>query len=157
MFPYTLSMAGSLLIMASVTLSSAAAQEKSTLPIGDQPALQRHEPPAAVVCDRSQLTSYKGVVSGYKRTPGSISITVSTDWGTEEDIVINSGIDAFESYFLLFNRPFREQDWPLIEERAGKLRPGVRATAWICLDGETPPIIDWQPGYSSPGRIRPQP
>lgn len=157
MFPYTLSMAGSLLIMTLVTLSSAAAQEKTTLPIGDQPALQRHVPPTAVVCDRGQLTLYKGVVSGYKRTPGSISITVSTDWGTEEDIVIDSGSNAFEPYFLLFNRPFREQDWPLIEERAGKLRPGVRAIAWICLDGVTLPVIDWQPGYASPGRNRPQP
>lgn len=145
------------LFLVPLLISSANAQKKTTLPVGDQSVGQRTAPPSAVVCDRNQLTSYNGIVSGYNRTPESVSITISTDWGTVESVAINQVNGEFERYFLMFSRPFSEEDWPLIEAGPGELLPNVRATAWICLDGATPPQIDWQPGYSKPGRNHRQP
>lgn len=146
-----------LLILVTFAITLADAQENKTLPVGAQDTVERIAPPAGLVCDRNQLTSYNGIVSVYSRSPESISITISTDWGTEESVAIQQEEGEFEPYFLLFSRPFSEEEWSLIEEKPGKLLPNVRATAWICLDGVTLPVIDWQPGYSSPGRSRRQP
>ena len=146
-----------LLFLAPILISKANAQENTTLPVGEQTAPRSAAPPSTVLCDRSQLTSYNGIVSDYSRTPEIVSITISTDWGTVESVVVNQADGEFERYFLMFSRTFSEEDWPLIESEPGELLPNVRATAWICLDGVTPPQIDWQPGYSKPGRSRRQP
>lgn len=133
------------------------AQHNQTLPVGKQAEQRRSAPPDQVGCDRGQLTSYTGIVSDYHRAASSLTISVSTDWGTEESLAIQRDDGEFTLYFLLFNGPFSEEDWHLIESEPGKLLPAVRVTAWVCLDGVTPPLIDWQPGYSKPGRGQVQP
>lgn len=142
--------------MLAFAVTHAGAQFKQSLSVGEQAISQQTTPPASVVCNRDQLTHYQGTVSGHSRTPQSISVTISTDWGTEEVVTIEQENGDIESYFLLFNRKFREDDWPLIEEAPGKLLPSVRATVWLCLDDETTPVINWQPGYSRPSRGKAQ-
>jgi hypothetical protein len=45
---------------------------------------------------------------------------------------------------LLFKRePFREEDWTKIEAKQGRLKPGVRATVWVCEGGSQ--LLEWQP------------
>ena len=141
-----------LLSLFSVAVFDLDAQERKTLPVGEQASPQRGAPPASVLCGWDQVTSFSGLVNDYNRAPGIISFTISTDWGTEERVAIEQEDNEFEPYFLLFSRPFSKDGWQLIESEPGKLLPNVRATAWVCLDGVTPPLIDWQPGYSKPER-----
>jgi hypothetical protein len=30
------------------------------------------------------------------------------------------------------------------------LADGMRASAWVCADGVTPPLVDWQPSQPTP-------
>jgi len=39
--------------------------------------------PPALACNRNQLTSWSGVVTGYTRNPASTTISVETDWDTQ--------------------------------------------------------------------------
>ena len=53
--------------------------------------------------------------------------------------------DDARAYYRLNGQDFGAGDFAAIESAPGTLREGVRATAWVCLDGVTPPVIDWQP------------
>ena len=103
-------------------------------------------PPAAITCDRNQLTSWTGSVSGYGRGSAKSWIEISTDDDTIESTEIDhhDQTDASAS-FLLWSKTFTAADWARIEQSPGVLIEGIRATAWICLDGQTSPVIDWQP------------
>jgi hypothetical protein len=102
--------------------------------------------PAVISCDRNQLTSWTGAVSGYRRQDKSTWLEISTDEQTVEQTTIeHDGAADASAHYLLRSEPFTQADWPAIETAPGKLIDGVRATAWICLDGRTPPVIDWQP------------
>lgn len=100
--------------------------------------------PAQVTCDRNRLTSYFGRVTAYKRGKVRVWLRIATDYDTVEEV---TAIDPAEkdpaSLFLYRGRPFTAADWQRIESRPGVLRKGVRATAFVCLDGKTPPLIDW--------------
>ena len=112
----------------------------------DSPA-GRMMPPPAVSCDRNQLTSYSGVVTAYQRRHGMTLLAIHTDWDTDESVELkHAGGDDPSRQFLLSGRPFTESDWQRIESAPGILNSGMRATAWVCVDGENPTLIDWQPG-----------
>jgi hypothetical protein len=115
-----------------------------------QPDSRQHNPriapPATLKCDRNQLTSYNGVVSEYSRTDESIAITISTDWDTVEEVTIEYSTDrSSNSYFLLNGQQFSAGDWEKVESGRGIPIAGLRAYAWICLDGISPTVIDWRP------------
>jgi len=106
----------------------------------------RIAPPSVISCDHDQLTSWTGAVSGYRREENSTWIEISTDEQTvEQTAVPNDGSADAYAHYLLWGEPFKKSDWPAIETSPGKLISGMRATAWVCLDGKTPPVIDWQP------------
>lgn len=95
-------------------------------------------PPAAVTCDRNDLTSFTGEVVKYYRKAGYIKLTIKTDEGTRETVELRMW-----DTLLLNAAPMKADEWPKVEQREGKLKPGVRATAWICTGGK--PVLDWQP------------
>jgi hypothetical protein len=106
----------------------------------------RLRPPATLACDRNHLTSYTGVVTGYRREARQTWLEISTDEDTVEAVTVDHAGQADASaQFLLRGEPFTAGDWARIEKTRGQLLGGVRATAWVCDDGATAPVIDWQP------------
>jgi len=106
----------------------------------------RLAPPPAVTCDRNHLTSWTGLVTGYKRDEQSIWIEISTDEGTVEQTTIqHRGFQDASTHFLLWDEPFAPTEWTAIEATPGNLIDGMRATVWVCEDGKTPAMIDWRP------------
>lgn len=102
--------------------------------------------PPPLACDPNHLTSWRGVVSGYRRGEHETWLQISTDYDTVESTTLEHSDAADASGFYLFNgQPFTAADWSAIESAPGVLREGMRATAWVCDDGVTPPVIDWQP------------
>jgi len=110
----------------------------------------RTTPPVKLACERNQLTSWNGQVSAYKREKKATSIEIKTDWGTVEALTLEHGdAEDLASFFMLSGQPFTKTDWPKIESAPGVLVEGMRAIVWLCLDGETPAVIDWRPGSVS--------
>lgn len=110
--------------------------------IAQQGAPGRVRAPDAVTCPRNDLTVYAGRVTDWDRKADSTSFTIATDWKTTEHVVIkHPGADATAS-FLIKGKPFEKADWAAISAD-GKLKNGVRASAWVCRDGRNP-IIDWE-------------
>lgn len=108
----------------------------------------RIAPPAAITCERNQLTSWTGSVTGYRRTQDCTWLEISTDADTvEQTTVPHGGSTDASSRFLLWGEPFGPSGWAAIESSPGQLKDGMRATAWICLDGITGPVVDWQPEH----------
>ena len=101
-------------------------------------------PPAQLRCDPNQLTSYFGKVTAYKRGKARVWLRIATDYDTVEEV---TAVDPAEkdpaNLFLYQGRKFVSADWQRIERKPGVLREGTRATAWVCSDGKTPPLIDW--------------
>jgi hypothetical protein len=98
----------------------------------------RYMPPPAVECDRNNLTAYTGEVTRYSRRAGRIVLTLKTDGDTVETISFQP-----TDTILLNAQNMKEGDWKQVEEKEGKLKSGMRATAWICKGGR--PVLDWQP------------
>jgi hypothetical protein len=70
------------------------------------------------------------------------SLRIGTDWDTTEDVaIIHKGSEP-SRWFLYRGNPFAQQDWSKITDASGRLRPKVRATAWVCSDGSNP-VVDW--------------
>lgn len=106
----------------------------------------RIRPPAAVTCERHHLTSWSGLVSGYRRESAETWLQISTDDGTVEATTIAHGDQPDASaHFLLWGETFSAKDFSNIESSPGVLEKGMRAVAWICDDGTTAPVVDWQP------------
>jgi len=100
--------------------------------------------PAAVSCDRNQLTSYFGHVIAYRRSAKQTWLRIATDYGTTEEVTVaHDGAADGRAHFLLRGQPFGAKDFAAIESKPGVLRKGTRATAWVCSDGKTAPLIDW--------------
>lgn len=111
--------------------------------VGGALASQRVRPPEAITCPRNDLTVYTGRVISWDRKPDTTSLTITTDWKTTEHVLIKhpAGADVAAS-FLMRGKPFVKDDWSVIAAD-GKLKDGVRASAWVCRDGRNP-IIDWE-------------
>ena len=106
----------------------------------------RLRPSPALACDRNHLTSYSGVVSGYRRDKDSTWIQINTDEDTVEPVTVahDGNVDA-AAHYQLWGAPFSAGDYGRIETSTGVLFDGMRAIAWVCDDGSTAPVIDWQP------------
>jgi hypothetical protein len=103
-------------------------------------------PPEALTCPRDQLTLYHGAVTAYRREPGRTVLRIRTDWATTESVrLAHPGSDDPSGRFLIDGAPFVAADWSRIETAPGRLRSPMRAAAWVCGDGLTPPLVDWQP------------
>lgn len=142
-----------LLIVLTATLAacaSTAATEARTPdnqpPEGATPDTPRLAAPPSSACDRNQLTSWFGAVSGYRRERETVWLEVSTDYDTVEQINLGYGDQvAAPAQFQLRGQAFTESGWAMIESSPGVLKEGMRVVVWICEDGETPPLVDWQP------------
>lgn len=121
-----------------------AAHEEAVAPEGPESAQSRGagrvRPPAAVTCDRNQLTSYAGRVTAYARAGNQVTVTLAADAGTSESVTATS--------FLLEGEPFNG-DWTRIESEGGKALEAMSAIAWVCTGGTT--FLDWRPGASFDG------
>jgi hypothetical protein len=108
-----------------------------------QGAPGRVRPPAAVTCDRNDLTVYTGRVTSWDRKADSTTLTIATDWKTTEQVVIKYPVGADPGgSFLMQGKSFAREDWARIATD-GKLKDGARASAWVCRDGRNP-IVDWE-------------
>ena len=107
------------------------------------PERTRQRPPAVLPCSTNELTSYTGKVIGYGRQVGRTTLRIRTDWDTVERVTLtHPGTDDPSAKFMIGGAAFDADDWPLIERSKGVLRTGVRATAWVCSNGET--LVDWE-------------
>lgn len=104
------------------------------------PQRGRLMPPESLRCERNDLTSYAGLATRYSRTKQEIRVTIETDAGTRETVTA-----PVTGTNLLNGVAFAETDWHTIESSPGVLRSGIRVIAWVCLDGKTPPVLDWRP------------
>lgn len=95
-------------------------------------------PPAAVSCT-SGLRKVTGPVTHYRRLRGKTVLTI----GDEVITLRHRGSDDPSRFFLVRGTVFATNDWNRIEVRKGEARPGIQATAWLCVNGE--PVVDWQP------------
>lgn len=108
----------------------------------------RLAPPPRLRCARDQTTSFTGRVVAYSRGAGRVFVRVRTDEETTEQFTLRHGRRGdLRRLFLLRGETFTQRDWRLIETRAGRLRPDVRATVWACYEGDEPraELIDWMP------------
>lgn len=139
-------------MMASACAAQAPAQETTSAPevtvenASDTGRTGRLRPPTTLACDRNHLTSYTGAVSGYRRGADQTWLEISTDEDTVEAVTVeHAGQPDASAHYLLRGQAFTANDWTAIEATKGKLVDDMRATAWVCDDGVTAPIIDWQP------------
>lgn len=105
----------------------------------------RSMPPPALACARDDLTSFDGQVTRYALTADGARLAIETDWDTVEEVHVPA--PALASAFRHFGTPVTWQDGEPVGFTPAE---GMHATAWICLDGETPPVIDWRPGERGP-------
>jgi hypothetical protein len=105
----------------------------------------RLRPPDSIECSRDKLTSFTGVVRQWSRAPKRIRLRVDTDEETRErfELLIKKGEDITRR-FLIRGGKFGQESWKEIEAAPGKLRPGVRATVWVC-EGGSNPVVDFHP------------
>jgi hypothetical protein len=98
-------------------------------------------------CSRDETTAFHGRVLSYSRGGGRVRIRVRTDSETTEQFTLHYGRSGPERLFLLRGEPFTAADWPKVETRAGRLRPGVRVIVWACYRGDepVPRRIDFRP------------
>jgi len=102
----------------------------------------RSRAPDDLTCSPNDLTAYKGVVMEYHREMDRTRLRIRTDSARTERVTIrHPGNEDPSPWFLFKGLPFADSDWSRIESRHGRLRPGVRATAWVCADGRT--RVDW--------------
>lgn len=79
-------------------------------------------------------------MENYARTAGLIRFTISTDWDTRESFRLTAPFRL-----MLNGKVFTEQDWKRIEQSPGKVKPGMRATVWVCEGKPHLAVLDWQP------------
>lgn len=110
----------------------------------------RLAPPAAVSCDRNELTSYTGKVKSYKRQRGKTVLVIETTADTTERVtLVHENTDDPSRFYLVHGTPFTARDWSRLEARKGQLHPNMSAIAWVCSDGRN--VIDWRPGTTFSG------
>lgn len=105
-------------------------------------------PPPALECDRNQLTSYNGALVHYSVRDDATLIEIATEWDTLETIrVPHSGDLGPATAYTFHGLPFTQDHWKKLGTDPAARLPtkGTPLIAWVCLDGETPPVIDWRP------------
>jgi hypothetical protein len=101
----------------------------------------RLAPPADLACPRDSLTLLAGEVLAYRRRATGTRITLRTDWDSRETIEL----PAASLPGRVKGRPAAEGDLARIERGPRAAQPGLRVRVWLCEDGRTPPVVDWQP------------
>lgn len=124
--------------------------QASPRPAPDTPTQRegRLATPGDLRCSRDNTTSFTGRVLAYSRGRGRAFIRVRTDEQTTEQFTLSYGRRGDpKTLFRLRGEPFRKSDWRKIETRAGRLRPGMRATVWACYAGDdlNAEMINWMP------------
>jgi len=104
-------------------------------------------PPAALKCDRSDVTVYDGRVFTYRRRRGKTFLRVRTSFDTTESVnIIHPGTDDPSKFYMINGGPFTPADWKRIEKRKGVLNNGMNANIWVCRDKPSiQPVVDWRP------------
>ncbi|HEY0404817.1 MAG TPA: hypothetical protein VGC89_03775 [Pyrinomonadaceae bacterium] len=134
-----------MLLCAASLLSVAPARDASLRNSAQEERGQRIRPPENLDCSRNDLTSFTGRALSYSRSNTRLFLRMRTDEQTTENFTLSFGQkDGPAKWFLLRAEPFKAEDWKLIETRRGRLRPGMRATVWVCQTNRKP-VIDWQP------------
>ena len=130
-----------LLSVSALSVSAAGGARSPQRPPG------RLMPPSNLKCDRSDLTSYDGRVTAYRRRKGSTFLRIRTNSDTTEEVTIrHPAANDPSAFYLLKGESFTKSDWRLIERRRGVLRPGMRANVWVCRDNPSvQPVVDWRP------------
>ncbi len=107
----------------------------------------RIAPPAALKCDRSDLTSYDGRILAYRRRKGRTFLRVRTNHDTTEEVTIrHPGTSDPSNFYLLNGAAFTKDDWGRIEKSRGVLKDEMRANIWVCRDKPSiQPVVDWRP------------
>lgn len=125
-------------------------QEQPANAVGRAAGAGRLRPPAAVSCDRNELTSFAGKVTHYRRVKDKTTLVIETSADTTEQLTIrHSGTDDPSKFYLIHGTPFSTGDWSRVERSKGVLRVDMSAVAWVCTNGTT--IIDWRPGTTFTG------
>jgi hypothetical protein len=111
------------------------------------PSAGRIKPPAALKCDRSDLTLYDGRILVYRRRRGKTFLRVRTNYETTEDVTIrHPGTDDPSKFYLLNGAVFTRDDWDQIEKTKGVLKDTMRANVWVCRGKPSiQPVVDWKP------------
>jgi hypothetical protein len=118
------------------------------LPAQERPQPRgRLMPPPVLKCERSELTSYDGRVTAYRRRKGSTFLRIRTNYDTTEEVVIrHPATDDPSKFYLINGEPFTKRDWRRIERRNKVLITGMRANVWVCRDNPAiQPVVDWRP------------
>lgn len=106
------------------------------------PGASRMRAPDTFACNRNDLTNYVGVVTRYSREMNQTVLRINTDSDTTESVTVrHPGTDDPSAFFRFGGKAFTVADWARIEQSKGVLRPGTRAVAWVCTDGQV--MIDW--------------
>jgi hypothetical protein len=138
----TTGLAAGALLAAALAVDTASQRTSGT-------AQGRVRPPGALECAPERLTAYIGMVTRFSRERDRTIVEIRTDWDTTEQVVIAHQGDGPEQWFLLRAKPFGPDGWKAIESAPGRLRQGIRASAWICEGGKNP-IVDWNPAAEPP-------
>ncbi len=106
---------------------------------------KRMRVPDYVSCDRNEVTSYMGKVKHYSRTDELLSITVDTDFGTVYKLEL-AGLSEQEviDLFKLNGKPFKAQDFPLLEDNLGVVDKRTTVAIWECSTPGVKPIVSWK-------------
>ncbi len=100
---------------------------------------ERLAPPAALDCDRNHLTSYEGRLLALTPAPDSLTVTLITDWDSEETFTVPRG--------AVHLRDGAPMDPAAQAAFLAALKPPTtapRLIAWVCSD---PCVVtlDWRP------------
>ena len=118
------------------------------------PGAERSRPPEGFDCPLDWTTVYIGTVARLIRDRDRTVLDIRTDWDTSELVIVtHAAPDGPERWFLLRGKPFGPDGWKAIESKPGQLRPGIRASAWICL-GRQNPLVDWNSAAEPPPPVR---
>jgi hypothetical protein len=112
-----------------------------------EPGGGRLMPPAALECDRNNLTSYDGRILAYGRGRGCTFIRIRKNYDSTEEVTIHHpGTNDPSKFYLINAEPFGKGDWRRIERTRGVLKRGMRANVWVCEGNPSiQPVVDWRP------------
>lgn len=100
---------------------------------------RRLAPPAAIDCDRNLLTSYEGRVASVSANPREWTVTLTTDWGSDETFKV-----ATSRVQLVNGEPLESGQRPAFVDDNGLPEVDLRVIAWVCEDPATV-TLDWRP------------
>ena len=106
----------------------------------------RLAPPAALACDRNQLTSFEGVLIRHESKNGMDHVTLETDWGSEERFVVDTTSEP--PHYLVNGEPAEDDTWQELLPGCDGAGESLRLIAWVCSDPEQV-VIDWRPSGDS--------